>query len=98
AWLDQMCLGGHVAWCRLSVRRTYSSGRPDDVASSGAPDDLEPDEARADDDRPDDEGPDGDAPRAPLARAPRATPTRSAPLTLMLRRDATWLRAPAALR
>jgi ATP-dependent Lhr-like helicase len=60
-WLDQMCLGGQIAWCRLSPRKAT----------------LDEDGA---------------------VTTTRLAPSRSAPLTLMLRRDAAWLRAPAGLR
>lgn len=55
SWLDQLCLGGEIAWCRLSARR----GDPE-----GA----------------------------------RVTPSRAAPLALLRRADAAWLRAPLAAR
>jgi ATP-dependent Lhr-like helicase len=57
SWLDQLCLAGHVVWCRLSPRKT-----------------LGPEDAPA-----------------------RNAPSRSAPLTLMLRKDAGWLRAAATI-
>ncbi|MEZ4403120.1 MAG: DEAD/DEAH box helicase [Kofleriaceae bacterium] len=53
SWLDQLCLGGAVAWCRLSARATDGEGG-------------------------------------------RATPSRAAPLALLRRADAAWLRAPLA--
>jgi ATP-dependent helicase Lhr and Lhr-like helicase len=76
AWLDQMCLGGHVAWCRLSPRRPTGGAADAPVA--------------ANDER--------DAPAPAPRRRGTPSPSRSAPLTLMLRRDAGWLRAPAGLR
>jgi ATP-dependent Lhr-like helicase len=82
-----MCLGGHVAWCRLSARRTASPGAPDEASEAAEPaESTEPTEAAE------------PAPAAPAEDKRRATPSRSAPLTLMLRRDVAWLRAPAALR
>ncbi|MCL4223439.1 MAG: DEAD/DEAH box helicase [Myxococcales bacterium] len=39
SWLDQMCLGGEVAWCRLSPRRPASGGAgADDAAGERAGD------------------------------------------------------------
>ncbi|MGN6106953.1 MAG: DEAD/DEAH box helicase [Kofleriaceae bacterium] len=32
SWLDQMCLAGHVVWCRLSPRRAAQDGASDDDA------------------------------------------------------------------
>ncbi len=73
-WLDQLCLGGHVAWCRTSPRRPTPVEAPTEA----------PAEAGAD-------GADGVRPE----RA-RIAPSRAAPLSLMRRADAAWLRAPAA--
>jgi len=61
-WLDQLCLGGHLMWCRMSKRKKV-------VVEEGEP-----------------------------SGETRYTPGRSAPLTFLLRTDAAWLRAPAALR
>ncbi|HUJ60478.1 MAG TPA: DEAD/DEAH box helicase [Kofleriaceae bacterium] len=72
SWLDQMCLAGHVVWCRLSPRRPTE---PSDDAAE----------------------PDAQAANTNAQRAPRNAPSRSAPLALMLRRDAGWLRAAAAI-
>ncbi|HEV7555567.1 MAG TPA: DEAD/DEAH box helicase, partial [Kofleriaceae bacterium] len=74
SWLDQMCLAGHVVWCRLSPRKIEpvdETSERDDAAT------VEP------------------ATAEPPPRAVRLAPSRSAPLSLMLRRDATWLRAAA---
>jgi ATP-dependent Lhr-like helicase len=82
-WLDQMCLAGQVAWCRLSPRKPSDPGdgelpeppvEPSVDLSVVAP--VEP---------------------APPVRAARNAPSRSAPLALTLRRDVGWLRAAAAV-
>ncbi|MEZ4366559.1 MAG: DEAD/DEAH box helicase [Kofleriaceae bacterium] len=57
AWLDQLCLGGELTWCRLTPR------------------------VQADDE---------DAAR------PRSTPSRAAPLAILRRIDAGWVRSAAA--
>jgi len=68
SWLDQMCLAGHVVWCRLSPRAVITD---EPATSTGELGDL------------------------PVVR--RSAPSRSAPLALLLRRDAGWLRAAAAV-
>ena len=73
SWLDQMCLGGEVAWCRLSPRKPPAAAVPDGSAAIGAPE-------------------------SPKASTRTATPSRAAPLALFRRADASWLRAPTALR
>ena len=55
SWLDQLCLGGQVSWCRMSPR--WRGGE--------SPDDL----------------------------SERMAPSRAAPLALLLRSNAAWLRA-----
>jgi ATP-dependent Lhr-like helicase len=74
-WLDQLCLAGHVVWCRLSPKAAISEAELAAMSVS-----------------------DADAASGPApTRQPRSVPTRSAPLALMLRRDASWLRAAAAV-
>ncbi len=75
-WLDQMCLAGQVAWCRLSPRRGEAVADAADATEVA----------------------DGAEPVAKeKEKATRSAPSRSAPLSLMLRRDLTWLRAAAAI-
>ncbi len=37
-WLDQMCLAGHVTWCRLSPRKVTADADPDITIDDVAPD------------------------------------------------------------
>ncbi|MCX5745385.1 MAG: DEAD/DEAH box helicase [Proteobacteria bacterium] len=110
-WLDQMCLAGHISWCRLSPRKVTVAEEPDAVAAEppvrarGSDPSITPpisalatfDELVALEPHP------PAPPSAPLARPEkpekqtRVAPSRSAPLTLFLRRDASWLRAAAAV-
>jgi ATP-dependent helicase Lhr and Lhr-like helicase len=84
SWLDQMCLAGHVVWCRLSPRRAAADAAdepaPGDAAGAGGGADAA-----------------GGAGVRPEPRAVRCAPSRSTPLALMLRRDMGWLRAGAAI-
>ncbi len=36
AWLDQLCLAGHVVWCRLSPRKAAVEEEPEEVVSARA--------------------------------------------------------------
>ncbi len=129
AWLDQMCLAGHVVWCRLSPRKADAEveEEPTDDAvpvpilarGTGAghkPDDAGPMLARASialgrtsadalpllarsgvalGRVPANDGP--SRADASAAAKSRSAPSRSAPLALLLRRDACFLRAAAAV-
>ena len=93
--LDQLCLAGAVAWCRLSPRKAVAEEleaevpaelpKPPRVLARGSGTFVVP------------------APLPPPALAPspaakpRSAPSRSAPLSLLMRRDVTWLRAAAAV-
>ncbi len=87
-WLDQLCLSGDVMWCRLSPRvlpaRAPAATEP---APAAPPDgDVEPADA--------DLGvPDADVALPVPEPGARVAPSRAAPLALMQRRDAAWLRA-----
>ncbi len=105
-WLDQMCLAGHVLWCRLSPRKA-----PTEIVAEGSgPIVVAPIIASDGDVWPPPESVrDTWMPRpkrawagrvtrtAKEAKSTRAAPSRSAPLSLILRRDASWLRAAAAI-
>ena len=109
AWLDALCLSGQTAWCRLSPRRRPAAtdepdadGAGDDTAvetteateatEAESRDQVEPADPSAADSG------DDDAAKVRDKRASgRKAPTKAAPLTLMLRRDMLWLRAPAVL-
>jgi ATP-dependent Lhr-like helicase len=67
-WLDQMCLGGQVTWCRM--RPAAKARKLDDEPDAG----------------------DGDV----VPERGRCAPSRAAPLAIMMRANATWLRAHAA--
>jgi ATP-dependent Lhr-like helicase len=80
SWLDQMCLGGEVAWCRISPRKSTSSVV---ITAGDEADELIANALMA----------------APVvARGGRVAPSRAAPMALFRRTDASWLRAPTALR
>jgi ATP-dependent Lhr-like helicase len=81
-WLDQLCLAGQIAWCRLSPRKLDASTEADTPDTEPARDD---DVAAA------------NTNVTPPARTTRNAPSRSAPLALVLRRDVGWLRAAAAV-
>ncbi len=100
SWLDQMCLAGHVVWCRLSPRvvaeepveieepkpkrqKYGDTSKPVPVKPLGTSLGLFGELAVV-------------APE-PAEKKTRSAPGRSAPLALLLRRDATWLRAAAAV-
>jgi len=119
SWLDQLCLAGHVVWCRLSPRkldkeaeaseveelvdpRGKRGGRSVDRAavSRAVARTLGPDVQHVADDL--DSIP---APALALGSEPTSTkpakqsrlaPSRSAPLALMLRHNAAWLRAASS--
>jgi ATP-dependent Lhr-like helicase len=74
SWLDQICLGGQVTWCRMRPASRMVKRDDDDPAST---DDVV------------------GAPVADAAAAVRCTPSRAAPLAIMLRAHAGWLRAHA---
>ncbi|MCA9848312.1 MAG: ATP-dependent DNA helicase, partial [Dehalococcoidia bacterium] len=42
SWLDELCLGGEVAWARLSMRRADSEGRLGSAATRATPVTLMP--------------------------------------------------------
>ena len=106
SWLDQMCLAGHVVWCRLSPRTAAvveeappppepkTKAQRFDAASRAAARAIAAPAGTS-------SGLFGDLPvvAEPEKRAPekRSAPSRSAPLALLLRRDAGWLRAAAAV-
>ncbi len=71
SWLDQMCLGGEVAWCRLSPRKSATGTGTGTGTGAG---------------------------EADGARARTGAPSRAAPMAIFRRADASWLRAPTALR
>jgi ATP-dependent Lhr-like helicase len=89
SWLDQLCLAGQIAWCRLSPRKDT----PEPGVTAKAPESQgTPEEAS------------GGVPSLagalavdPPPPARRNAPSRSAPLALVLRRDVGWLRAAAAV-
>ncbi|MCA9677066.1 MAG: DEAD/DEAH box helicase, partial [Myxococcales bacterium] len=123
SWLDQMCLGGQVTWCRLSPRKKAVAEAGDDgdaanagddaTAAAAAPRTLADDLQRILTEHADDAytvdvftkmarslaavAPLDQIPAEPTPAA-RTAPSRAAPLTFMMRADAAWLRAPAALR
>ncbi|HUQ06678.1 MAG TPA: DEAD/DEAH box helicase [Kofleriaceae bacterium] len=83
SWLDQMCLGGEVAWCRLSPRKSSTSTSV--VVTAGD----ETDELIISA---------GAAATAAKTGARSLAPSRAAPMALFRRTDGSWLRAPTALR
>jgi ATP-dependent Lhr-like helicase len=84
SWLDQLCLAGQVAWCRLSPRRGEATDSRDDARGKASDGAAEPGEVTQV----------GDAGSRPQRRS---APSRSAPLSLLLRKDLAWLRAAAAI-
>jgi ATP-dependent helicase Lhr and Lhr-like helicase len=74
-WLDQMCLGGQVTWCRMRpsprvLKRDEETDEDDAEVAASAP--------------------------AAGAAGGRCAPSRAAPLAIMMRAHAGWLRAHAA--
>jgi ATP-dependent Lhr-like helicase len=75
-WLDQMCLGGQVTWCRMRPAARTRAPQPSETEPAGP----HPSGSEADHD----------------VERGRAAPSRAAPLAIMLRAHAPWLRAHAA--
>nr|HEX4318567.1 DEAD/DEAH box helicase [Kofleriaceae bacterium] len=75
SWLDQMCLAGHIAWCRLSPRKAAAETETETETETEHTATV----------------------AAANGNVRRLAPSRSAPLSLLLRRDVTWLRAAAAI-
>ena len=107
SWLDQMCLAGQIVWCRLSPRKPAADASEADASEPTVL--IEPTPTATAMPRNEAKRWGGlggvgrsrvesiAAPRPPPGKPTRSAPSRSAPLALMLRRDATWLRAAAAI-
>ncbi|MBK9071436.1 MAG: DEAD/DEAH box helicase [Myxococcales bacterium] len=103
AWLDRMCFGGELVWCRLNAKMRLAADDEeelDEPAPVESITDLLAADARVLDAPHTAEFFRRYAAHTPAAKMASAggkfAPTRSAPLALLLRRDAELLRGPMA--
>jgi ATP-dependent Lhr-like helicase len=97
SWLDQMCLAGHVAWCRLSPRKAAETETAE-TETAETETETETETATTATTMPMPLPSKSTTTTTTTSTATRrAAPSRSAPLSLLLRRDMSWLRAAAAV-